>query len=199
MQYKKEEVKNAILSSAEKEFFEKGFEGASIRIIVKNANTTIGNFYNYFENKSSVFEALVKEEYCNFVYFIENHHKIDRPDFLWEVNDALQWKSVLKDLLNQMLPTFTDKFVLLVECSKGTKYEITRKQIIDLLENHFIEHEEKLNVRLPHGFAGVIAEQFINGIIMILKQYRDKEKAKEMITEYILFVFLGAMGLMKEK
>lgn len=198
MQYKKEEVKNALLISAEKEFYEKGFQNASIRTIVKKANTTIGNFYNYFENKASIFDALVKEEYDNFVTFIENHHEIDRPDFLWEINDALQWKAVLKQLLNQILPTFTDKFVLLVECSKGTKYEITRKQIVDLLENHFMEHEKELQSNLPTGFANIIAEQFINGIILILKQSKDEEKTQEMITEYILFIFIGIMGVIKE-
>ena len=32
-----------------------GFKNASLRQIVKDAGTTIGNFYNYFENKEALF------------------------------------------------------------------------------------------------------------------------------------------------
>ncbi|MCX7667930.1 MAG: FGGY family carbohydrate kinase, partial [Atribacterota bacterium] len=47
----KEEIKSAIISSALKEFYEKGFLDASMREIAKNSNVAIGNMYRYFKNK----------------------------------------------------------------------------------------------------------------------------------------------------
>ncbi len=79
MQVKKDEMKNAILKSGEKEFLENGYEKASIRKIVKQAGTTIGNFYNYFANKEALFEELVNEEYHEFINFIQHHNNVERP------------------------------------------------------------------------------------------------------------------------
>lgn len=58
---------NAILSTAEKEFREKGFLSASLRNIVKTAGVTTGAFYGYFRSKEELFEALVGEQYEYFL------------------------------------------------------------------------------------------------------------------------------------
>lgn len=58
---------NAILSTAEKEFREKGFLSASLRNIVKTAGVTTGAFYGYFKSKEELFEALVGEQYEYFL------------------------------------------------------------------------------------------------------------------------------------
>lgn len=50
-----------ILNAAKAEFLEKGFRGASLRNIVKNANVTTGAFYGYFKSKEDLFDALVSE------------------------------------------------------------------------------------------------------------------------------------------
>ena len=45
---------------AEREFLEKGFKGASLRNIVKEAGVTTGAFYGYYCSKEELFDALVK-------------------------------------------------------------------------------------------------------------------------------------------
>ena len=52
-----------ILSAAKAEFSEKGFQSASLRRIVKNADVTTGAFYGYFKSKEELFDALVGEQY----------------------------------------------------------------------------------------------------------------------------------------
>ena len=42
------------------EFLDKGFQGASLRQIVKNAGVTTGAFYGYFSSKEALFNALVE-------------------------------------------------------------------------------------------------------------------------------------------
>lgn len=197
MQIKKSEVRNAILKKGEKQFLAKGFQHASLRRIVKEAGTTIGNFYNYFENKEALFEVLVKDEFEKLKFFIKNHDKIERPDYLWEIADVSQWRKVLKKLIGDAFPQFSDKFILLVEASKGTKFENTRNEIIELMKNHFIEHMERFNSNLvDEDFAQITAEQMLNGMILILKKYPDEKKRKDLLTEHLLFYFIGTMGLL---
>lgn len=49
-----------IQEAAMTEFLDKGFLGASLRQIVKNAGVTTGAFYGYFSSKETLFNALVE-------------------------------------------------------------------------------------------------------------------------------------------
>ena len=50
-----EKIQEAALA----EFLDKGFQGTSLRQIVKNAGVTTGAFYGYFSSKEALFNALV--------------------------------------------------------------------------------------------------------------------------------------------
>lgn len=197
MQMKKEDMRLAILKEAEKEFYEKGFSNASIRNIVKAAGTTIGNFYNYFDSKETVFEALVIDEYRSFIYFLENHDKIELPEYLMNVTDVAEVRKVLTNLIKHIIPVFSDPLILLLECSQGTKYANTRALIVEQLEEHFKEHIRQSNQEYTETeIAGIIAEQLLSGLLMILKNYKDKETRILLLTEYVLFNVIGTMGLL---
>ena len=49
-----------IQEAAMAEFLDKGFQGASLRQIVKNAGVTTGAFYGYFSSKEALFASLVE-------------------------------------------------------------------------------------------------------------------------------------------
>ena len=49
-----------IQQAALDEFAEKGFLGASLRQIVKNAGVTTGAFYGYFSSKEALFASIVE-------------------------------------------------------------------------------------------------------------------------------------------
>ena len=51
-------TRDNILRAAMAEFLDKGFQGASLRQIVKNAGVTTGAFYGYFSSKEALFNAL---------------------------------------------------------------------------------------------------------------------------------------------
>ena len=59
-----EEKSNATLEkiheAAMAEFLDKGFQGASLRQIVKNAGVTTGAFYGYFSSKEALFASIVE-------------------------------------------------------------------------------------------------------------------------------------------
>ncbi len=49
-----------IQQAAVQEFLDKGFRGASLRQIVKNAGVTTGAFYGYFSSKEALFASIVE-------------------------------------------------------------------------------------------------------------------------------------------
>jgi AcrR family transcriptional regulator len=51
----------AILEAARGVFAELGYEGASVREIVRRTDLASGTFYNYFDDKDAVFVALIAE------------------------------------------------------------------------------------------------------------------------------------------
>lgn len=53
--------REAILEAALIEFSSNDFENASVNNIIKEANTSKGNFYHYFSNKEELYIALLKE------------------------------------------------------------------------------------------------------------------------------------------
>ena len=59
-----EEMTGTTLENIQKaalaEFLEKGFLGASLRQIVKNAGVTTGAFYGYFSSKEALFASIVE-------------------------------------------------------------------------------------------------------------------------------------------
>lgn len=196
MQIKKEEVRMALLDAAEKEFFDKGFKNASLRKIIKAAGTTIGNFYNYFDSKEAIYEALVEGEYNKFVYFIEHHDEINRPDYLWEIADVRKWRSVMFEFIEAYIPPFSNRFVLLIEGSEGTRFEKTRDILLQVLTEHFLSHMEEFGHSHVHPeMAEIIAIQFIEGFLFILKNYKEETIRKKLITEHFLFHIIGSMSL----
>ena len=60
MEEKSSATLEKIQEAALAEFLDKGFQGASLRQIVKNAGVTTGAFYGYFSSKEALFNALVE-------------------------------------------------------------------------------------------------------------------------------------------
>ena len=197
MQIKKDEIRYRILKEAEKEFLKKGYINSSLRRIVKNSGTTIGNFYNYFKNKEDLFNELVKEDYDNYIKFINNHDSIQRPDYLLDMNDIGLWRKILSELIQKVMPVFSDRLLILLECSKGTKYEKSKEILQNIMKEHFMDHMISYAEGFEHPeFSDIIAKQMLDGIIMIIKKHKDKKLRKDLLTEYILFCFIGSIGLL---
>ncbi len=60
MEEKSSDTLEKIQQAALEEFSEKGFLGASLRQIVKNAGVTTGAFYGYFSSKEALFASIVE-------------------------------------------------------------------------------------------------------------------------------------------
>ena len=81
----KQEYRDLILKSALDEFFNHGYNDASMRNIAKNANMTVGNLYHYYKDKEDLFSALVSD-----TIWALNQTIIPLIEFPIEMNDYLK-------------------------------------------------------------------------------------------------------------
>jgi AcrR family transcriptional regulator len=197
MQIKKREIKARLMQSAKDEFLKKGFEKASIREIVKNAGTTIGNFYNYFEGKEDIFSAIVKKTYNQIARFVKSHSAKDEDPYVLDSFDTSQARKFVSGALALLSDNFFENLILLTECSEGTRYQNTRSKIVDFIGRHFIEHRDLMNsTYIDNGMSRLLAEQFVAGVLFVLKKDSTIAHKSELITDYLLFYIYGMLGLL---
>ena len=203
MQIRKEEVEKALLDAAETEFYAHGFEHASVRRIMRNAGVSIGNFYNYFKNKEELYYALVGEAYRTFVHFMNQQEHEDGSLFSVDLLQQPDWKQQLPALLSKILPEYVSRlmpdfdirFVILMEGSSGTRYEHTGEQLINLVKDHLREHLDETGTALSDNMCELLARQFLDGLIRIIKQHlNDKQARNAMLAHYLVFYVTGVAG-----
>lgn len=203
MQVKKEEVREKLLEAGFAIFSEEGFEKASLRKIVKAAGTTIGNFYNYFENKEALFSALVKDEYDKFMYILAHHEeeeqRQERPDELWDSSDVDMWNEVLTEFIAGLVPAFTPGFLLLADRSDGTSYSGFRDEVVRFFQNHYLEHVESYGREEDDGYSWILSEMFVDGLLAVIRRGMGSPDLSRMVVKHFMFFTIGTMGLIKNE
>jgi AcrR family transcriptional regulator len=143
----KKEKRDLFIISALSVFEEKGFNNTRIKDITKRANTSVGNFYNYFNSKEDVIEVLISgladlmiSKFRElFVYFKENR---------------IPPISAVKNLFRGYAKMFRDKkesFLIFFEQMGGMeqKYRDKRNEILD----NFTNEVEKIISKLIESGA----------------------------------------------
>ena len=131
-----------IYASAKKEFLEKGFQGASLRNIVKSAGVTTGAFYGYYDSKEKLFDPLVSEKYEHLM-----HIDVRTQTGVKKLEPGAQQENMGKvgcDCMEQMLDYMyenEDEFRLILTCSEGTRYE------------NMVHEMSEIEVQATHDFV----------------------------------------------
>lgn len=197
MQIKKEHVKEKILQSALNEFLICGFENASLRNIVKNANTTTGNFYNYFENKEALFDALVTPSFMIFKWLMSHQSAYEQLQFLWETKDLFLIRKQLLSYFELWVPKVNDGFILLFKHSENTRYAFFKDAFIDHLSDYFTAHVKGQNSDYAFPQMGhILAKQTIDGFIDILQMHLEPSYKYKLMVEHILVIVMGTLHIL---
>lgn len=132
MQTNETETLKRIHECAVKEFSKKGFRGASLRSIVKNAGVTTGAFYGYYKSKEELFEALVDTQAQHMMnLFFSSHDKFikipkeEQPKHMGEIGSQCSLEIIEYAYDN------ADVCKLLLCSAEGTKYENYIHQMVE--------------------------------------------------------------------
>ena len=193
MQVLKENVKEKIYQSAIKEFYKKGFLKAKMQDIAKKAGVSVGLTYSYYNNKEDLFAAIVKPIYKEIIQLIENEEKRDSkigdPANLFEQESAF---------ILQLLRQKREIFLILIDRSKGTRFEKAKDQIISVTKEHIKRQlNPKVNskiFKIDEAFYHILANNFIEGLLEIARHYQGSKWEENMLKLLTHQFFYGVSG-----
>lgn len=184
MEEEAKSTKEKIERCALKEFLEKGFNGASLRQIVKDAGVTTGAFYKYYPTKEALFEALVKP--CvDHIYemYDRNYEKFAEQDLSGQISGMRENAGARTDELVTYLYAHHDTIKLLLTASEGTVYadfvhNLAEREAKSALAFADLMKKNGLQVReLDEEFVHMMASGMFSAIFEIVLHDMDRKKA----------------------
>ena len=192
-----------IQEAALTEFLDKGFLGASLRQIVKNAGVTTGAFYGYFSSKEALFNALVEPHAAALMgRFMEAQTSFaelpeeQQPDHMgvesshcvhWMVDYICQHREPVKLLLCRAEGTAYENFVhSMVEVE--VEYTLRYLEVLRRLEQNIPE--------LSRSLCHIIASGMFNGLFEIVVHDMPREQAMRDVEQFRSFYTGGWLKLM---
>lgn len=203
MEEKSSATLEKIQQAALEEFSEKGFLGASLRQIVKNAGVTTGAFYGYFSSKEALFASIVEPHAAALMGrfmqaqtgFAELPEK-EQPAHMGESSGRyVEW---MVDYICQ----HREPVKLLLCRADGTSYEHFIHNMVEVEVESTLRYMEvlrRLGKNIPplnRSLCHIIASGMFNGLFEIVIHDMPREQAFQDVTQFRSFYTAGWLELM---
>jgi len=193
VQVLKENVKGKIYQAAIEEFYKKGFSKAKMQDIAKKAGISTGLTYSYYNNKEDLFAAIVEPIYKEILQPLENEEGRDS-----EIGDPANLFEQESAFILQLLRQKREIFLILIDRSKGTRFEKSKEQIINVTKEH-IKRQLSYRVngqlfKIDEAFYHILANNFIEGLLEIARHYQGSQWAENMLKMLTHQFFYGVSG-----
>ena len=203
MEEKSSDTLEKIQQAALEEFSEKGFLGASLRQIVKNAGVTTGAFYGYFSSKEALFASLVEphaaalmgrfmEAQTGFAELPEQ----EQPAHMGEASgDYVDW-------MVDYICEHREPVKLLLCRAEGTSYEHFVHNMVEVEVEYTLKYMEVLRrlgkeiPQLDQSLCHIIASGMFNGLFEIVVHDMPREQAHQYISQFRTIYTAGWLQLM---
>ena len=196
-----EKIQQAALA----EFLDKGFLGASLRQIVKNAGVTTGAFYGYFSSKEALFNAIVEPHAAALMgrfmeaqtTFAELPEK-EQPEHMGlESGRCVDW-------MVDYICAHREPVKLLLCCAEGTSYEHFVHNMVEVeveYTQRYMQVLRRLGRDIPvldKSLCHIIASGMFNGIFEIVVHDMPRDQAMRDVDQLRAFYTAGWSKLMGE-
>ena len=195
----------SIQQAAMQEFLDKGFQGASLRQIVKNAGVTTGAFYGYFSSKEALFNALVEPHAAALMgRFMEAQTSFaelpeeQQPEHMGvESSDCVHW---MVDYICQ----HREPVKLLLCCAEGTSYENFIHNMVEVEVESTLRYMGVLRrmgrdiPQMSRSLCHIIASGMFNAIFEVVIHDMPYEQALRDVEQLQTFYTAGWSKLMGE-
>ena len=202
-----EEKSNATLEkiheAAMAEFLDKGFQGASLRQIVKNAGVTTGAFYGYFSSKEALFASIVEPHAAALMgRFMEAQTSFselpeqEQPEHMGlESSQCVNW-------MVDYICDHREPVKLLLCKAEGTSYEHFVHNMVEVEVEYTLRYMDVLRrlgrkvPELSQSLCHIIASGMFNGLFEIVVHDMPKEQALRDVEQFRTFYTGGWLKLM---
>ena len=183
-----EGVYEAVLACAKKEFLEKGYKDASLRVIAQAAGTSTGSIYTRFKDKAGLFDAIVGPAADQlkdmFVEIQENFHSLDDSTQEAEMGEYTSRHQM--EMLEYIYDHF-DEFRLLLDCSDGTRFSGFVDELVDIEVEYTYKYMEVINCEsvksgvVTEDFIHIIVTAYFNGLFEVVRHNMSRDDARKYI------------------
>ena len=183
-----EGVYEAVLACAKKEFLEKGYKHASLRVIAQAAGTSTGSIYTRFKDKAGLFDAIVGPAADQlkdmFVEIQENFHSLDDSTQEAEMGEYTSRHQM--EMLEYIYDHF-DEFRLLLDCSDGTRFSGFVDELVDIEVEYTYKYMEVINCEsvksgvVTEDFIHIIVTAYFNGMFEVVRHNMSRDDARKYI------------------
>ena len=192
-----------IQKTAMDEFLEKGFRGASLRQIVKQAGVTTGAFYGYFSSKEALFASIVEPHAAALMgRFMEAQTSFaelpeaEQPAHMGEDSGAyLRW-------LVEYICQHRKPVKLLLCCAEGTDYEQFVHRMVEVEVESTMQYMEvlhRLGQNVPEidpQLCHILASGMFSGIFEVVIHDMSYQQAVRYVSQLRDFYTAGWLKLM---
>ena len=192
-----------IQSAALDEFLEKGFMGASLRKIVKNAGVTTGAFYGYFSSKEALFASIVEPHAASLMgRFMESQISFSE---LPETEQHEQMGQSSASYIHWMVDYISEhrEPVKLLLCkAEGTGYENFVHSMVEVEEEYTFRYIEVLRhlgknpPNLDRSLCHILVSCMFDAIFEIVVHDIPRDQAMRDVEQLRLFYTAGWLKLM---
>ena len=183
-----EGVYESVLACAKKEFLEKGYKDASLRVIAQAAGTSTGSIYTRFKDKAGLFDAIVGPAADQlkdmFVEIQENFHSLDDSTQEAEMGEYTFRHQM--EMLEYIYDHF-DEFRLLLDCSDGTRFSGFVDELVDIEVEYTYKYMEVINCEsvksgvVTEDFIHIIVTAYFNGMFEVVRHNMSRDDARKYI------------------
>ena len=192
-----------IQEAAMSEFLDKGFQGASLRQIVKNAGVTTGAFYGYFSSKEALFASIVEPHAAALMgRFMEAQTSFselpeqEQPEHMGlESSQCVHW--MLDYICDHREP-----MKLLLCKAEGPSYAHFVHNMVEAEVEYTLRYMDVLRrlgravPELSQSLCHIIASGMFNGLFEIVVHDMPKEQALRDVEQFRTFYTGGWLKLM---
>lgn len=189
MQVLKDEIRLKIIKEAKDLFLKYGFENASMTMMAERVGISKSNLYNYFSSKEDIFYYLTEKAYAQFNVVFD---KLTIHEDIEEYNIE-EYRSLASKELVELLIEYRDEMLLIMDCSKGTRFENAKEEFILRLQRHSMDEFKKYGIIEEEDdfFAHYISTILVEGLLEIIRHNKSDEWIKNNIELLINYYISG--------
>ena len=194
-----ENIQQAALS----EFLEKGFLGASLRQIVKNAGVTTGALYGYFSSKEALFASIVEPHAAALMgRFMEAQTSFAELPEEEQANSMGEKSEQYVNWMVDYICQHRQPVKLLLCRAEGTSYEHFVHNMVEQEVDYTLRYMDVLRhlgrdvPELSRSLCHIIASGMFNGLFEIVVHDMPREQALRDVEQFRSFYTGGWLKLM---
>ncbi len=163
-------TKEKLLYHAREEFYERGYQGASLRSICSAAGVTTGAFYFFFASKEAIYLQIIDPVISEFRRLVETLYQRERENIKSGIDNDIE--------LMEFEFTYKKELIILLRKSEGSPRENFIEQIYQMMERYYNDFFAMYLGREPRcEIIRMLVQIRIQSNIMILEEGYCMEQA----------------------